>query len=115
MAKLLLRSKDFIKEEVGGSCGFFSSLIYTTAEHSHDFFEFFLITEGRVNHVVNRHKQVLRKGALVFIRPNDLHYYKKINNGDCQSLQSRRFKLRSGVRPVPLPRPRLRSRAAPPA
>lgn len=84
MAKLLLRSKDFIKEEVGGSCGFFSSLIYTTAEHSHDFFEFFLITEGRVNHVVNRHKQVLRKGALVFIRPNDLHYYKKINNGDCQ-------------------------------
>ena len=84
MAKLLLRSKDFIREEIGGSCGFFSSLIYTTAEHSHDFFEFFLITEGRVNHVVNHHKQVLRKGALVFIRPNDLHYYRKINNDDCQ-------------------------------
>jgi AraC family cel operon transcriptional repressor len=84
MAKLLLRSKDFITEDIGGSCGFFSSLIYTTTEHSHDFFEFFLITEGRVNHVVNDQKQVLRKGALVFIRPNDVHYYKKINNDDCQ-------------------------------
>ena len=84
MAKLLLRSKDFIAEEIGGSCGFFSSLIYTTAEHHHDFFEFFLITEGRVNHVVNNRKQVCGKGALVFIRPNDLHYYRKINNDDCQ-------------------------------
>ena len=84
MAKLMLRSKDFITEDIGGSCGFFSSLIYTTAEHFHDFFEFFLITEGRVNHVVNDQKQVLRQGALVFIRPNDVHYYKKINNDDCQ-------------------------------
>ncbi len=84
MAPLLLRSRDFIKEDVGGSCGFFSSLIYTTAEHSHDFFEFFLIIEGRVNHIVNRHRQVLHKGAFVFVRPEDVHYYKKIANDDCQ-------------------------------
>jgi AraC family cel operon transcriptional repressor len=82
--KLQLRSKDLIDGEVGGSCGFFSSIIYTTAEHYHDFFEFFLITEGRVNHIANDHKQSLGKGALVFIRPNDMHYYKRINNGDCQ-------------------------------
>ena len=84
MGKLQLLSKDFINGEIGGSCGFFSSLIYTTAEHYHDFFEFFLITEGRVNHIANNRKQVLAKGALVLIRPDDLHYYKRISNDDCQ-------------------------------
>jgi AraC family cel operon transcriptional repressor len=84
MKKIQLLSREYIDQEVGGSCGFFRSLIYASAEHYHDFFEFFLITEGRVNHIVNNNKQVLNKGAFVFIRPDDVHFYKKINNDDCQ-------------------------------
>jgi len=81
-----LTAADLIDQEVGASCGFFKSLKYTTAAHYHDFFEFFLITEGCVTHIVNSQRQRLEKGALVFIRPDDLHYYERIEKKGCQFL-----------------------------
>ncbi len=79
-----LTAADLIDQEVGASCGFFKSLKYTTAPHYHDFFEFFLITEGSVIHIVNSQRQHLEKGALVFIRPDDLHYYERFEKKSCQ-------------------------------
>ncbi len=44
-------------------------------QHRHDYFEIFLITKGKVVHEVNSVIQLLTKGALVFIRPHDIHCY----------------------------------------
>lgn len=52
-------------------------LNYWTIAHVHDFYEIFLITDGTVCHIANGHKQVLREGALVFIRPDDCHSYER--------------------------------------
>lgn len=52
--------------------------------HTHDFFEFFLVTEGRVLHRVNSAAQRLPEGALVLIRPWDTHYYDHDGESDGQ-------------------------------
>ncbi|MFO7958710.1 MAG: AraC family ligand binding domain-containing protein [Candidatus Brocadiia bacterium] len=43
--------------------------------HTHEFCEVFLIERGRLTHVVNGRRQMLRAGSLVFIRPKDRHDY----------------------------------------
>jgi AraC family transcriptional regulator, dual regulator of chb operon len=43
--------------------------------HSHDYFELFLVNHGTAHHVVNGAVQLLKKGSVVFIRPEDNHSY----------------------------------------
>lgn len=43
--------------------------------HCHDFYEFFLVTKGRALHVVNGTYQIVSRGSLVFVRPDDAHCY----------------------------------------
>lgn len=43
--------------------------------HTHDFYEFFLVTKGRATHVVNKSVQIVERGSLVFVRPSDEHCY----------------------------------------
>ena len=43
--------------------------------HCHDFYEFFLVTKGRALHVVNDTYQIVSRGSLVFVRPDDTHCY----------------------------------------
>lgn len=43
--------------------------------HSHDYYELFLVTDGKVIHTVNGVTSVLKAGDLVFIRPSDEHIY----------------------------------------
>ena len=43
--------------------------------HCHDFYEFFLVTIGRALHVVNDTYQIVSRGSLVFVRPDDTHCY----------------------------------------
>lgn len=56
---------------------------YTTP-HTHEFYEFFIITEGKVLHKFNKSSQVLQDGSLVFMRPSDIHYYEKYQDFDCK-------------------------------
>lgn len=42
-------------------------------EHSHDFFELFLVEHGQLHHRVNGLEEQLNVGHLVFIRPEDRH------------------------------------------
>lgn len=51
--------------------------------HNHDYFEVFLIVEGEVNHFINGEIVPLKKGNLVFIRPEDYHKFYYVA-GDCQ-------------------------------
>lgn len=58
--------------------------VYSASEHFdphyHEFYEFFIILEGDVYHLINGSKTKLTKGSLVFIRPSDIHDYISINS-----------------------------------
>ncbi|MBC7959594.1 MAG: AraC family ligand binding domain-containing protein [Vallitaleaceae bacterium] len=55
--------------------GFIATLKEATGLHSHNFCWFFLVTKGIMRHNVNEKVQILGEGALVFVRPEDAHYY----------------------------------------
>lgn len=54
--------------------------------HNHDFFELFVIQQGAVRHIINGQTQLLNSGTLVFIRPDDAHYYQQTESQECQLL-----------------------------
>lgn len=56
---------------------------YTTP-HTHEFFEFFVITEGKIVHRFNNSSRILQEGSIVLIRPSDIHYYEKYQEYDCK-------------------------------
>ncbi|MDH6429852.1 helix-turn-helix domain-containing protein [Paenibacillus sp. FSL R5-0887] len=62
------------------------SLSQVSPEHTHDFYEFFILTEGRCQHIVNGTAQLLQTGCLVFIRPSDTHRYEADGDSDCRFL-----------------------------
>lgn len=45
------------------------------AAHGHSFYEIFCVTEGTATHWCNNISAPLKKGSLIFIRPNDYHQY----------------------------------------
>ncbi|KOY17891.1 helix-turn-helix domain-containing protein [Paenibacillus xylanivorans] len=64
------------------------SLSKVSPEHTHDFYEFFILSEGQCQHIVNGTTQHLRPGCLVFIRPHDIHRYEPEGTQDCRFLNS---------------------------
>jgi len=58
-----------------------SSFQNTKFPHSHDFFEFFLVIEGTQALNINDYSMTLGPGALVLIRPNDIHSRRYITPG----------------------------------
>jgi AraC family cel operon transcriptional repressor len=81
-----LFEKDLIDPETEAHFAYHKSLKSITGKHNHDFFELFLITEGNVYHMVNGMRELITEGSLVFIRPDDVHYYEKHGTKDCQLL-----------------------------
>jgi AraC family cel operon transcriptional repressor len=61
-----------------------SSIKFASSLHYHDYYEFFLITKGSCLHRVNDGTQHLKEGALVFIRPDDKHFYDCDGEEDCE-------------------------------
>ncbi|MCU7490169.1 MAG: AraC family transcriptional regulator [Ignavibacteria bacterium] len=57
-----------------------------TVPHYHDFYEIFIITKGSVIHKINGQRERLTEGTLVFIRPEDRHYYEKSESEVCELL-----------------------------
>lgn len=74
----------FIDPELQANPDLIISLNKAAPIHTHDFYEFFLIINGSCLHQVNGKEQYLDKGALVFIRPSDVHSYSFYEKGDCQ-------------------------------
>ena len=59
-----------------------SGLSYTISDiykhvplHTHNHYELFIISEGTAYHLINDSVQTVKKGDLIFIRPNDMHSY----------------------------------------
>lgn len=57
---------------------------FPDAAHDHDFFEVFLIENGKTTHWINGESQVLEPGQLAFIRPNDAHAFRAEKSTGCQ-------------------------------
>ncbi len=51
-----------------------------TNKHSHDFFEIFIILQGKIKHVCNGEEQILTENCIGLIRPGDVHQFLKIDN-----------------------------------
>ena len=51
--------------------------------HTHDYFELFLVERGSTTHFINGKTALLAKGALVFVRPNDVHAFKASEKDGC--------------------------------
>lgn len=54
--------------------------------HTHEFFEIFLLIEGRIEHIVNGRHITLIDGSMTLIRPDDTHYYRPIPGCTCQAI-----------------------------
>lgn len=76
-----LKAKKHVDSETGCMCRFIFSETERFRPHCHEYFEIFLIIDGRVTHYVNNITQKLHEGSLVFIRPDDVHDY-KYESGD---------------------------------
>ena len=54
-----------------------------TQEHTHNFFELFLVTDGIVKHIYNGESEIITEATLVFIRPSDVHAFEAIYGKSC--------------------------------
>lgn len=71
------------EKEFGPHVIYHESVKETFPLHTHlDFYELFLVVDGKAIHEVNGSNQLLSKGSLVFIRPTDMHCYKTLNYFD---------------------------------
>ena len=52
--------------------------------HRHDCYELFLVERGSTRHRINGRNEVLGRGALVFIRPDDTHAFQATRGEGCQ-------------------------------
>lgn len=75
MEPKLLTADRFVDSRVGFSYRYVYSDTEYFRPHYHDYYEIFLLLEGKADHFVNGARIPLSKGALVFIRPSDTHDY----------------------------------------
>ena len=75
MEAKLLRADRFVDSVTGISYRYVHSETEYFRPHYHDYFELFLLLEGAATHFVNQQSVALTRGALVFIRPSDVHDY----------------------------------------
>lgn len=81
----LLKAASIIDEEIEGYYVYFPLVEQiATQAHYHDFYEVFLVIAGQINHHVNGEKILLKSGALVLIRPDDVHFYSNAENQNCE-------------------------------
>lgn len=52
--------------------------------HCHEFFGVMLVVSGKATHIINNKRVVMSDGDLIFIRPDDVHYFEVIHGFQCQ-------------------------------
>ncbi len=62
------------------------SMKYAWSIHCHDFYEIFLILDGTMEHIANDKSEFLCKNDLVFVRPDDVHWFNEVKGYDCSYL-----------------------------
>jgi AraC family cel operon transcriptional repressor len=59
---------------------------HTAGEHDHDFYEIFLILQGRAIHWRNNDREIIFPGTAAFVHPGDRHSYSQLNPGPFRML-----------------------------
>lgn len=80
----VLKAVEIFDPEIESCHAIIASVKDAAGIHRHDFYEFFLVTRGRLVHCVNGGQQVLSQGDLVFVRPGDVHHYEVDGDSDGQ-------------------------------
>jgi AraC family transcriptional regulator, dual regulator of chb operon len=75
--------KYIIDPEMELHYNFITQIKNLTDIHNHDFYEIFLVVYGSIIHCVNDASLCLEEGSLVFMRPEDIHYYKLDKDSNC--------------------------------
>jgi AraC family transcriptional regulator, dual regulator of chb operon len=83
-AVLLLKAGAIIDPEAEAHFAVIRTMRDITWPHCHDFYELFLVSRGRIWHMVNDRRDRLEAGALVLIRPQDEHWYEKCEDEECE-------------------------------
>ena len=52
-------------------------------EHTHDYWEIIVITSGRTDHILNGAVYTVQAGDCLFIRPSDIHEFRRIDEHPC--------------------------------
>jgi len=92
MSVPILTAAKLIDPEVQSTFHIEYSIKHTTPLHRHDYYELFIITAGRCIHHINGEAQYLDTGMMVFIRPDDTHYYDFYDETDCQFINVNFYK-----------------------
>lgn len=79
-----LKAVDYIDAVSEGHYATYPFEQISTQRHQHDFYEIFLIADGRISHHINSELIVLGAGSLVLIRPDDTHFYSRHDDENCQ-------------------------------
>lgn len=53
-------------------------------EHSHEYFEIFMILKSSTQHFLNGKSQLLKEGDISLIRPGETHYFSNSEQNDCR-------------------------------
>ena len=75
--------RDYMDMDIGIAYRFLDNNTLLTEAHSHNYFEYFIITSGSIFHEVNNRTTELKTGDMVFIRPKDCHKYRVNPSENC--------------------------------
>lgn len=82
----IIRDSDYMDMEIGMAYRFLNNRSVLTEMHTHNYYEYFLITSGEIYHIVNGKTTLLPTGSAVFIRPEDCHKYRIAECEDCEMI-----------------------------
>lgn len=82
----MIHDSDYMDMEVGMAYRFLNNRSVLTEMHTHNYYEYFLITSGQIYHIVNGKTSLLGAGEAVFIRPEDCHKYRIAECEDCEMI-----------------------------
>ena len=82
----MIHDSDYMDMEVGMAYRFLNNRSVLTEMHTHNYYEYFLITSGEIYHIVNGKTTLLPTGSAVFIRPEDCHKYRIAECEDCEMI-----------------------------
>lgn len=75
MEAKLLTAERFVDMKTGCSYRYIFSTTEYFRPHYHDYYEMFFVIDGKAKHIVNGKTCELKRGNVVFIRPDDTHDY----------------------------------------
>jgi AraC family cel operon transcriptional repressor len=75
MKHRILEEKWHIDFPEGFKCRFITSETENKVLHQHEYYEIFLTLSEDITHHINNKTEILKKGTLTFIRPDDVHVY----------------------------------------